>query len=263
MSNDAERQNPDPIRSLLQAYADGELMDENVRQQIESRLRDDAELQSEFESLRMIREAIRSVPRPPAPSYLRGKVISILDESSARIKPRRRFAKRPIQWIAVAAAALLMIFGVTYWRAAMRPDMTAMLVPFVERHIAQSVSGSAHVELNDRQQIERWLGERLEFSAALPQWPWAEPVSAGIDYVDGKRVACVRFKAGGEDFTLFARLPGMPGMLEEHGAVSPSTAMIDEVRGYRVACWFNDGLDYILVATASSQEIFQDLKGEA
>lgn len=262
MDQNIEKQSADPMRSLLHAYADGELTDASSIEEIERRLRNEEAFREEFESIKALREALRSGPRPTAPSYLHNRVAAILDEAQEAPPDASVRSRSWTRWVGFAAAAcLLLAIGLNLWPGFRQPDMAAMLVPFVEQHIAQSVSGGPRVELADPQQIEGWLGERLEFNTSVPRWEWADPVSAGIDYVDGHRVACVRYTTGGESFTLFARLPASGGMLEAAGATSPSSAMIDDVRGYRVACWAKDSLEYILVASPSNHNLFDQLKG--
>ena len=267
MSETTPGQNPDRVRAHLQAYFDGQLHDAALIGEIEERLASDSEFEAEMAELRALREQFRELPKSQAPSYLRSRIESAAREASVR-DSRRSILQllslqswRPLQWAGVAVVAV--VFAVAGGSFLTRPRVQSDLDIFVLGHIAQLQSDPRGFEAEDTDTLEDWFKERLDFAPAMPRWDWVQPVSGQISYVDGRRAARIRYRAGDDDITLYIHLPLTPGKMETLGAINPSCAVVETIRGYKVVCWGEHGLDYVLVAQASAAEIFERLQLES
>ena len=240
----------------VQAYFDGQIQDSAVRKRIEDRIEEDAPLQQELKDLEAMRERLRELPKTRAPSYLRDRAISAMREG----RPEPRWQWR--QWYWAAAASLLVVMGAALWmpndEAAGGMDMGV----FVKDHIALVQSDQANVTSDDPSALENWFRERLDFAPALPRWNWLEPVEGQIHTIGSAKAAWISYRLGDEEVSLFVQVPEEPGRMQAMGAVSPDTAIVDEMRGYKIACWAKQGMDYILVARANAEDVFERLEQE-
>ncbi|MCS7236606.1 MAG: DUF4880 domain-containing protein [Armatimonadota bacterium] len=93
---------------LVSAYVDGEVTAEE-RRQVERWLREDPELQREYQELLQLRRLLRSLPPRPAPDDLESQVLSA---ALGRVE-KRGWGRRQVVWAGVlVAAAAIALFPV-------------------------------------------------------------------------------------------------------------------------------------------------------
>lgn len=272
MSDETRNPQTDRARAYLQAFFDGQLEDPALKKEIERKLKSDPAFAREYRELSAMRERIKSMAKAKAPAYLRNRVTLALKEAAAE-RDEARGNRRPA-WLGLwrqagwaAAAALLLVVGLNVVTDR-GPDRSRFEVPatvlnsFVEEHLTVLQSGQSELVTQDRRELAGWFKERLDFAPSVPGWSWAELVSGQVIYNDGRRVAHVQYRIAGDVVSLFIGSLLPPGKMEAAGATSPGKAIIDTLRGYKIACWGRQGLDYVMVADASSSELFEYLSIE-
>jgi anti-sigma factor RsiW len=124
---------------FLSGYLDGELTREE-RAEVEARLAASPELRAELDEIRVVRDAVRSLPRRDAPSgfwdTVAAKVETAADDEVAvagDLAPVRDLGERrartvPWRWIAGAAAAAAVVIAVFVvpGRTQVRPNVRAV-----------------------------------------------------------------------------------------------------------------------------------------
>lgn len=273
MSDETQNPRPDRARAHLQAFFDGQLEDSALKEEIQRKLDSDPAFQQEYRELAAMRDRIKSLPKAKAPAYLRSRVTLALKEAAAERNEARGGWRRAwlgpwrhVGWVAAAALLVVVLISVVNDRRS-GPGLPGVspadLSPFVEDHLAVLQSDQSELLTHDRRELAGWFKERLNFAPSVPDWSWAELVSGQVIYVDGRRVARIQYRIAGDLASLFIGAPLMGGRMEAAGATSPSKAIIDTLRGYKIACWARQGLDYVMVADSSSNELFDNLSREA
>ena len=119
---------------FLSGYLDGELTGEEL-DEVEARLAASPELRAELDEIRVVRDAVRSLPRHDAPSGFWDTVVANVetagdddDVAVAGDLGERRARTVPWRWIAGAAAAAAVVIAVFVvpGRAQVRPNVRAV-----------------------------------------------------------------------------------------------------------------------------------------
>lgn len=259
------------IRANLPTYFDGELQDECAREEVERELASNPELAEEMKALEALRHRLREVPEPSAPSYLRDRVVSAMNEATQDVVVVPVSIWRPrnpmLGW---AVAAVLMVALGLNLLPEKASDIGAGigaddgLGVFVADHVALVQADCPGIQSDDPREMEAWFRERLDYQPSLPEWAWADPISGKVSYLQGKRAARVHYElSNNEKISLFVHPASPERKMEAAGATSPDKAIIQEIKGYKVACWGERGLEYVLVAEAKDESVLEYLKSPA
>src|SRR5262245_14406841 len=104
---------------LLSAYLDGELTPAE-KSEVERSLEAAPKLRERLEDLAEVGQAIRSLPRPGAPSDLRRQVLAEISQRTRRAVSPASYSTRPSrrhvwQWIGALVAACVVVGAVAIW----------------------------------------------------------------------------------------------------------------------------------------------------
>ncbi|QEG37749.1 anti-sigma factor family protein [Bythopirellula goksoeyrii] len=99
---------PDFDDSLLSAYVDGELTDEQ-RAMVEARLAEDPQARQLVAELEAVSSKVRSLPRVKATEDMRAAVFQQIDGPSVPLQPSELTMRKRLLWPLLATAALLML----------------------------------------------------------------------------------------------------------------------------------------------------------
>lgn len=255
------------IRANLPTYFDGELQDEGAREELERELASNPELAEEMKALEALRHRLREIPEPSAPSYLRDRVVSAMNEETQDVGVTPVSIWRPsnpiLGW--AVAAVLMVALGLN-----LLPENAGEIAAedglgvFVADHVALVQSDCPGIQTDNPREMEAWFRERLDYQPSLPEWAWADPISGKVSYLQGKRAARVHYElSNNEKISLFVHPAAPERKMEAAGATSPDKAIIQEIKGYKVACWGERGLEYVLVAEAKDESVLDHLKSPA
>lgn len=99
---------PDFDDSLLSAYVDGELTDEQ-RAKVEARLAEDPQARQLLDELEAVSVKVRSLPRAQLTGDMRAAVFQQIDGPSVPLQPSKLTMRKRLLWPLLATAALLML----------------------------------------------------------------------------------------------------------------------------------------------------------
>lgn len=238
----------------LEAYFDGELSDSALEAESERHIQECRACRENLHALTALRTQVRLLPRQEAPPYLQEKVLTLLETPAAQLVHAEPLApSRKLRWMIACGVPVLLLVGAvagvfiseqhrSYSGIATLKEMD----PFVEDHVAYVQAEAAkEEETTDPAQLESWLSARLEFAPRLPRWDWAQLRSGRPCSVAGERVALVRYAYGDQDLSLFIH---PAASIAEEASPQRTKATVTHARGYKVALWKEDGLEYMLVA---------------
>lgn len=272
MSRETMNERCKPFASMLDAWFDGELDGTADARRLADHLDMCPDCRADLETMRLIHQGVRRIPRQAAPAALREAVRSQLIPVGARTPRQERMVRlmnRPGPALAVAAVSLILIgiVGAVYWNyrstSSLWPPIAAQTPP-VDDHISlvQSDAGSS-LRTADPMELEAWFANRLIFAPPVPTWPWANLEGGRVCYIKGHRVARIQYAADTRTFSLFVQYVGQkPPPAGSSECNSGKTASIVERQGYKAAYWSKDGFSYILVAHQSADPVFYHLQHE-
>ena len=187
------RDNDDGLRAG--ALVDDEL-DFTGRLEMEARLARDPALRAEIESLRRLRETVRSgADYHRAPPGLRRRIGALAGEASAPPTPRPRW--RIGHFVALAsAAALALVVGATLVVGSSRHD-EQLTQEVISSHVRATLGQRlVDVASSDQHTVKPWLSSRLDFSPPVQTLLAQGVVFLGgrVDYVDSRPVAVLVYK---------------------------------------------------------------------
>ena len=232
-------------RWQIDAYVDGEL-DLAAQLELEARLREDANLRMQVQSLRKLSDTVRGrADYHVAPLAMRARVQALL---APQLVPSR--ARRPFAWplwagaAAVAAAAVLAFNLVLLPLQAERRIEQDVVASHVRATLGQR---SVDVASSDHHSVKPWLSARLDFSPDVRELQGANAMLLGgrVDYVGGRPVATLAYRVGAhvaDDFT-------WPSTAADRAPVLSST------RGFNVAHWTRGGMTHWLISDLNRDEL--------
>ena len=229
-------------RMCLHAFVDGEL---GLARQLEfeARLREDAALRAELQTLQADREAVRAAADyHRAPAALRARIAAgAVDRpgavqgaspaaagSSSSAAPAAIAAPRTVRrrgWFATAALAAAMLRVVALGLVVMaRHDDSDRRVAHeaVASHVRATL-GQRLVDIasSDQHTVRPWLSARLDFSPPVREVPGAVFLGGRVDHLDGHPVAVLVYRQRQHVIDAFV-WPGdtatdRPALYEERG----------------------------------------------
>ena len=244
MTSDADMQK-------LNAFIDGELaLSEQLA--METRIKQDTALRAEMESLRALRDAIRSsADYHVAPEMLRlsqqrlATTSPVARPALREPNPRRWFAWQPFAVGLISAAVLMWGLGLTPWLGG-QPER--LLQDAIASHVRATL-GQRVVDIasSDQHAVKPWLSSRLDFSPAVPD---THPLGANflggrVDYLDGHPVAVLVYRQRDHIVDVFV------WPTRDADAAVRSRAQ----RGFNVAHWSRGGMTYWAVSDLNADEL--------
>jgi anti-sigma factor RsiW len=255
----------------LDAYVDGELADPRLIACIEQHMSRCASCAEEAEAIRDLDRRLKELPEQHCSFGLEESVAALAGRAKLRRRSIRsalgtRSASSRMAAVALGVAGLALI-----WFFVIRSDVQNVqeagnpLSAYVEDHVAYVQSDDApRRQSTDPADLEAWFSGRLAFAPKLPRWDWARPISGQLCFVHGQRVARVNYESEDGMLTLFVQPAAANASRttgKADGPLMSSVPHIQPLRGYHVACWLEKGLEYILVAPASAEELLKRLGG--
>ena len=245
----------------LEPYFDGQISGATQIEKIERHLARCPDCAARVKAMRAVADQVCALPKPEAPSYLRQRIETMAMTEAGVGTNRRAWGS---SWfhrsLAIAAVAACLALFLTFKYGSPSALAHEKFYAYAENHIVpavQNLNGAVLVS-QDAGELEQWFSSNLGFSPRLPKWDWAEPIKGQLGYMRGQRVARVQYDAGGEEMTLFIQLVA-PGPNPHEKATSPATAIVCVCRGFKIKCWSDGGLEYLVVAKDSAKMIFENL----
>lgn len=244
MTSDADMQK-------LNAFIDGELaLSEQLA--METRIKQDAGLRAEVQSLRQLRDSIRgNADYHAAPELLRSGLQRLATPATvarqAQRVPnwRRWFAWQPFTIGLISAALLMWGFGLTSWPGG---HDERLLQDAVASHVRATLGQRlVDVASSDQHTVKPWLSSKLDFSPAVPD---TQPVGANflggrVDYLDGHPVAVLVYRQRDHVIDVFV----WPSQVAD-AAIKGSSQ-----RGFNVNYWSKAGMTYWAVSDLNADEL--------
>lgn len=231
----------------LDAFVDGEL-DLAAQVEMETRLHDDAELRSQLQALRQLRDTIRGrATYHAAPADLRERVQALV----APRKPVGRRLRLPSWpwWMGAASLATAVVLALRMVLMPMGLDRQ-IEQDIVASHVRATLGQrSVDIASSDHHTVKPWLSSRLDFSPEVrePQAGNAALLGGRVDYVGGRPVATLVYRVGqhvADDFTWPS--PGADRALT-----------VSSARGFNIAHWTRGGMEHWLISDLNRGELGQ------
>lgn len=238
--------NKDEVFRYIDAYVDNELDVKNALE-VQTWIERDAACRTEYERVSALKKAVfqnLGGPAPPAPELLRKRIQKRVRNERVRRIPWLRPA------VATAAALLVMVFGLSFYRAmsvsqAMIAD--TMMIYRVE------VGNPLEVKSGDIRKVAGWLQQnfRQEIRPIAFQASQATILGARLCPFGGKKGAFVRYRGiDDRDMGLFiGRSEGMPYRFPMFPSmrVKGQDIYLAQSEGFRLVFWKKGVWFYALV----------------
>lgn len=242
-------------RDLLDAYADNMLgLADTAR--IGRHLQGCAACRAELAGIRALGHVLRAqLPALPVPAALRERIVAVLPPGAALTPPTtEHVAGQPagraaggsmpawasVGMVLVTAGALAL--AALLWLQ--RPAAAALEPQIVASHVRALLSGHPiDVVSADQHTVKPWFNGRLDFAP-----PVADLAALGfalqggrVDYVAGRRVAVLSYRAGGHPIDLY---------LWPSAAAGETAVQTAADSGYALAQWGAGGMRYWAITDA-------------
>jgi len=233
---------------MMQAYLDGEL-DPTAMSAFETRLSNDVELQSKYDTLMMLRKALRSIPQSQPPIMdLTRRINARLDAADGRkvlqnkVAQNQNWSWRGLAAAAVIGAVLTFAAMTTFDQYQSRQDTIQQVV---DSH-ARSMLATQPFDIasSDRHTVKPWFTQRIVEAPQVVDLAEDGFKLAGgrIDVVNGDPVATMVYRHANHIVSLTVLRAGR-SIPEEI------------VSGYRVRSWTDGNLTYVAVCDLSGQDL--------
>jgi len=238
-------------QELLQGYLDSEL-DLAGTLEIERHLQDCPNCSREHRSQAALRAALRnSALNYRAPDRLRTSIRAALPKTARSESARRSFQW---QWMALAAAALILAF--TVWTSRRGPavfpnDNEALAQDVVSSHIRSLlVNHATDVTSTDQHTVKPWFDGKLDFAPPVGNFAsQGFPLLGGrLEYLDHRNVAALVYKRQQHLINLFV----WPA-----GKNNSSGEVVSKRQGYNLIHWTSGEMNYWAVSDLNSEELLQ------
>lgn len=197
-------------------------------------------------------DALRSLPRHPAPEALKRR-LALLSGAPRRSAPPRRLVRLAAP--ALAASLALAVGGVVAWRGLAGRETAALAVEAVNDHLRVLASARPfEIESTGRHEVKPWFEGRLDFAPVVPAADGTELRLRGgaVGYVFDRKAAVIVYGLRRHAVTLLAfRAEGLPLPPEGPG----SSLSRRSVRGFHAVLWRAGDLGYALVSDADEGEL--------
>jgi anti-sigma factor RsiW len=257
----------DADKLLRHAYLDGEL--DLVRSlEFEEHLKDCPACQQDVREQQTVRKAFRAPGiYQRAPQSLRARILAASaaqtpnvpsPRASGEIVPMRSVArKRSFEWLAVAAAILIVFFVGLRVIPTLQNERQGSLVAqeVVASHIRSLQPGHLYdVESTDQHTVKPWFDGRIDF--APPVRDLADqgfPLVGGrLDYIGGRNVAALVYQRRKHIINVFI-WPEAFG----NAASSASASRQESHDGYNSIEWSQNGMHMIAVSDVNADDLKQ------
>lgn len=230
------------IRSVLDACLDGEL-DVVHAAEVEQHVAGCPTCRDHWQQLRTLRTAIReNAQYYRAPPSLRDKSLQALSPTS--VAGRRRFARAPVHWPALAASTLIVALvagGGSYWLAVPSPQ-EVIAEQIVSSHVRSLMSAArtTDVSSSDQHTVKPWFSGKLDFAPPVVDLTTEGfPLVGGrLDYLARRPVAALVYRHRQHIINLF---------VWPTGTMNEAPRRIDR-QGYHFVYWTQFGMEYWAVS---------------
>jgi anti-sigma factor RsiW len=238
--------NCDQVKTVLDAYADGEFLDAIRIREVEAHIASCPECANQLAAIRLSRKSVQEgATYFRAPEHLRRNVAAIAVPSIRRAPVDRRqmiWSLINLSWS--AAAALVVIFFL-----AGRSSTKSLQAELVSGHIrSMQASHLFDVASSDRHTVKPWFQGKLDFSPEVPNLaPEGFPLVGGrLDYIAGHPAAALVYSRGKHTINVFVLSASQitPGAMDQDG--------------YHIAHWTEHGLDYYAVSDTDALTEFRE-----
>ena len=242
---------PDLDLQQISAYIDGEL--EFGRQlEMESRVEQDAELRATVESLRRLREGVRSAAEyHRAPAAMRGRIPELRGvptfAAPAALRPvlQRWLAWRPFALALALVGVLAGGWGLSYLQTGSEERLAQeAIASHVRATLGQRL---VDVASSDEHTVKPWLSSKLDFSPPVYDLQMRGAVFLGgrVDYLDGRPVAALVYKQREHVIDAF--------VWPTHDADLPMSTI--SRRGFNLQHWTRAGMTFWIVSDLGREEL--------
>ena len=186
----------------------------------------------------MQRTMSRAAPAPTVPEAFR---LQLSRQVAAARRHRASSWKRRVGWLALAAAAALVIrLGSGHGSV----ERFARAV--TERH--EELLAQPGIESGDPAVVQSWLAQRIPFHVHVPTFRDARLTGSAVTRIAGRPTAVIRFQVGNQ-FMLYAITPATdaPG--------ADSAFHRGTIGGTATVSWQAEGLEHLWVGTISTQHL--------
>jgi anti-sigma factor RsiW len=248
----------------INAFVDGEL-DLATQLALEERMKTDAMLREQVETLRQLRTAIREgADHYTAPAALRERVAGLLAPAAAASAapapvPGRAAPAQPSavaqtlqRWLGwrplVASFALVAMLAVVLDLGLLRASQDDRLLDDVVASHVRSTLGQHLVDIasSEHHTVKPWLSSKLDFSPPVNdlQLPGSVFLGGRVDYLDGHPVAALVYKQGEHVVNAFV----WPGPAKD------SKPDFSAARGFQTAHWSQGGMNHWVISDVNRPE---------
>jgi mycothiol system anti-sigma-R factor len=226
----------------LHGYLDGEL-DVVRAAEFEQHLETCPECLAELESQESLRASLQQAQlREKSPAALRKRVLHELPKS---VGTSQFAAPRSWQWLAIAAALLLLVAAASWRVLAIRTGATAqagLSAEIIDAHVRSLQPGHlVDVLSTDQHTVKPWFNGKMDF--AVPVHDFSDegfPLQGGrLDVIQGRTVAALIYGRRKHEVNLF--------IWPENGS-GDENARSSSSRGYQWISWRKGGMEYWLVS---------------
>ncbi len=200
--------------------------------------------------------------REKASATLREQVLAKIAQERARAtRVSYGFAwmrRRMLTLTCVSFLGVVVLLGglwLNHRRARMAPQQ--LVVVLVDDH-AGTLPGLAEITSSDREVVQKWFRERLDFAFRLPTAFDPALIGGRLCTLKGQRAALVFYQHPQSRISLFI-LDGSDLKLPEDQliAIDNKRCLLDSRKGYNVVLWKERGLLYSLVSDVHRADLIQ------
>ena len=183
-----------------------------------------------------------------APPNLRARILAAFNAEDTIVVPIRytdHSLLPPLRWVALAAAAVALLFSVNIARS---PRSVAS--PLVDQALV-GLSDSGSMTNSDPVALGQWLESRIGRHVEVPQIASASLIGARVATMNGVQAVAVTYWLHGKELTYFA----MPSTDVMGAAVMSERVRTTSSRGFTVATWTEQGAARAVVAQMNRWEL--------
>ena len=223
-------------RIYLHAFVDGELpVADHLR--IEEHLAGCAECRAERDRLLALRSALQDAYEDLPLGF------------ETRVKAALQPQRKPIWWIAYAAAALLAI-GIAWTLWPSRSADTLIARDVLDSHIRSLQSDHLmDVPSSDHHTVKPWFQGKLDFSPPVPELGADWKLDGGrLDYIDGRPVAALVYQRREHKINVYIWPSQRAGSY---------TIQQAESQGYNELHWGREGMAWWVISDLNKAELLE------
>jgi anti-sigma factor RsiW len=242
----------------LNAFIDAEL-DVLAQSELQARLRHDAPLRAQVESLQQLRDVTREqASYHRAPESLREQLAHVSMPSrpvAVRTPTSRNAAVRWLRWrpMAVSFGLLTCMALALYWMQSRSASIERLQQEVVASHVRSTLGEHLlDVTSSDRHTIKPWLSSKLGFSPTVQELgiPGSTLLGGRVDYLDDQPVAALVYRQGGHIVNAFVW----------SAKAADSDVVISSERGFQIARWTRNSMNHWVISDVNRDEFITLVK---